>query len=110
MATTLRFGRFFKPLRQYLVARSYSAHPFPSARVIEGLGSGDDFLGPLSRLVGNREKPWVGHWSALSPQRLRIVNPSRNRADGIYPDPAIWCWVPFEGAFANTLSPSERVR
>jgi hypothetical protein len=62
MATALRFGRSFEPFRQFLVARGYSSHPFPSARVIEGLGSGEDSLGPLSTVVGKRQKPWVKHW------------------------------------------------
>jgi hypothetical protein len=53
-------GRLFEPLRQFLVARSYSAHPFPSARVVECLGSGEDFLGPLSTLIGKRQKPCAG--------------------------------------------------
>jgi hypothetical protein len=42
--------RLFEPLGQFLVARGYSEHPFPSARVIEGLGSSADFLGAFSRL------------------------------------------------------------
>jgi hypothetical protein len=49
MATSLQFGRWLGPIRQYLLARSYSAHPFPGARVIEGLGLGEEFLGPLSQ-------------------------------------------------------------
>jgi hypothetical protein len=60
MATALRFGRTFEPVGQFLVARSYSAHPFPSARVIEGLGSDEDFLGPLSTVVGKRQKQASG--------------------------------------------------
>jgi hypothetical protein len=46
-------GRLFEPLRQFLVARSYSEHPFPSARVIEGFGSGEDFLGRSRRSLAS---------------------------------------------------------
>jgi hypothetical protein len=67
-------GRLFEPLRQYFVARSYSSQ---SARVIEGLGSGEDSLGPLSTVVGKRQKPWVGHWSALSHQGIADLASAR---------------------------------
>jgi hypothetical protein len=42
--------RLFEPLRQLLVVRSYSAHPFPSTRVLERRSFDQDFLGAVSRI------------------------------------------------------------
>ncbi len=46
----------FKPLRQFDVVRSDPAHLL-SGRILEGLGSGRDFLGALSRISRERQKP-----------------------------------------------------
>jgi hypothetical protein len=47
-------GRLFEPPRHFHVILSYFEHPLLGARVFEGLGFDQDFLGVVSRLSRKR--------------------------------------------------------
>jgi hypothetical protein len=68
-------GGPFELLRQFQVFLGDFAHPLLGLRVPEGLGFDQDFLGVISRIPRERQKPLVRHWRP--PQSHRGISWSR---------------------------------